>query len=44
MIYPYQLSFKTFIENDPILYSLFFEKMRWGDVEVFEDVEKKNVI
>jgi hypothetical protein len=27
--------FKSFIENDPILYALFFDGMRWGDVESF---------
>jgi len=46
MIYPYQVSdsFKSFVEDDPILYSLFSQQMRWGDVEDFENKEILEVI
>jgi len=38
---PYHQSFFiSSIENDPILYALFFEGMRWGDVEDAEDAQK----
>lgn len=37
--YPYQLAFKSFIENDPILYSMLFENMMWGDIEDAENNE-----
>jgi hypothetical protein len=30
--------FKSVVNNDPVLYALFFDQMKWGDVE---DVEKQ---
>ena len=38
-----QSPFKSFIENDPILYALIFNQMRWGDIEDAEDAEDKDV-
>ena len=36
-----QSPFKSFIENDPILYALIFNQMRWGDIEDAEDKDVK---